>query len=84
MLANCYNAAGVLVAILGVSFAKFPNGQLYPFEIDSLLVRHVENPLAGTAGAEDFIAENTIRLSFGQIAQQGDHPNDILLPGPVE
>ena len=70
------------MAILGVSFAAFPNGQLYPFEIDSLLVCHVENPLAGTEGADDFIAEDIPRLSFGQAVQQGDHPNNILLPQP--
>ncbi len=69
--------AGVLLAIAVPSFATFPNGQLYPFDIDSLLTCHDQNPLSDP----EFIPEEIIRLPFVQVVRQPPHPHDIWLPG---
>ena len=75
-------AAGiVLLATVGLSSAVYPFGVLYPFDIQSLLICHVENPLAGGENQPDFIPETIPRLPFEQIVMQGDHPNVIWLPG---
>lgn len=75
-------AAGiVLLTAVGLSSAVYPNGVLYPFDIESLLICHVENPLAGGENQPDFIPENIPRLPFDAVEIQGDHPNFIWLPG---
>ena len=75
--------AGLLLAVAGTSFAAFPNGQLYPFDINTALRCRVENPIAGDEGQEDFIDEEFPRLPFEQVVRQRDHPDDIWLPGEV-
>lgn len=76
------HAAGVLQTIVGLSSAAYPNGQLYPFEIDSLLTCHVDNPMAGLGGQPGTIPEELLRLSFDKPVTQMGHPNVIWLPPP--
>lgn len=73
--------AGIFLAVVGLSSAAFPDGPLYPFDIESLLTCHVENPMAGVEGQPEFIAEDVPRLPFEQIVTQSPHPHVIWLPG---
>lgn len=53
---------------------------LYPFDIETLLTCHVDNPLAGVEGQPDTIPEEIIRLPIEEFVRQGNHPHYIGLP----
>lgn len=81
MLIYISTTAVIFLAVVGLSSASFPNGVLYPFDIESLLTCHVENPMGNVEGQAEFVPEDVPRLPFEQIVMQRDHPNVIWLPG---